>query len=64
LSVTPCAVRGMMRRREIPKDAILRIGRRVRYIPARIHAWVGFTPGMEITPSLTKEEFDLFRPIQ
>ena len=40
LRITPMAARAMLRRRELPREAILKIGRRVRLRAEIVKAWV------------------------
>jgi hypothetical protein len=40
LRITPTAARAMLRRRELPPKAIVKIGRRVRLRAEMIKAWV------------------------
>lgn len=40
LRITPMAARAMFRRRELPPEAILKIGRRVRLRAEIVKAWV------------------------
>ena len=40
MSVTPLAVRGMLRRREFPAQAVVKIGRRVRLRADVVQQWV------------------------
>ena len=40
LRITPMAARAMLRRRELPPMAIIKIGRRVRLRAEMIKAWV------------------------
>ena len=40
LRITPMAARAMLRRRELPREAILKIGRRVRLHAEIVKAWV------------------------
>lgn len=40
LRLTPMAVRGMLRRREFPEGAILKVGRRVRIRVALVQDWI------------------------
>ena len=40
LRITVLAARAMLRRRELPADAVIKIGRRVRLRAERIKAWV------------------------
>jgi hypothetical protein len=40
LRITPMAARAMLRRRELPPKAIVKIGRRVRLRAEMIKAWV------------------------
>ena len=41
LRLSEPGVRGMLKRREIPKDCILKLGkRRLRFIPDRVRAWL------------------------
>ncbi|MEK7469262.1 MAG: hypothetical protein AAB074_17955 [Planctomycetota bacterium] len=48
MRISPDALRSMMRRREIPLECILKMGkRRVRLVTAKLLAWIGYRP----TPS-------------
>ena len=40
LRITPMAARAMLRRRELPREAILKIGRRVRLRAEIVKSWV------------------------
>jgi len=42
LSVTIAAVRAMWKRKEIPPDAAVRLGRRLRFDEAVINRWIGW----------------------
>src|SRR5260221_14660379 len=44
LSMTEHGVRCMLRRRHIPLEATVRIGRRVRFRPEAIRAWIQRSP--------------------
>ncbi len=44
LSMTEHAVRCMLRRHQIPLEATVRIGRRVRFRPEAIRAWIQRIP--------------------
>lgn len=40
LCMSERALRSMLYRDEIPKDAVVRIGRRIRFIPAALRGWI------------------------
>jgi hypothetical protein len=40
LRITPMAARAMLRRRELPPESVLKIGRRVRLRAEIVKAWV------------------------
>ena len=40
LSLTEHAVRTMLRRNQLPPDAIVRIGRRIRFRSSALRAWI------------------------
>ncbi len=40
MSMTPLAIRGMLRRREIPSHAVIKIGRRIRLRADVIKEWI------------------------
>lgn len=40
MSMTPLAIRGLLRRREIPAPAVIKIGRRVRIRADMVQEWV------------------------
>lgn len=42
LSVTAQAVRSMLKRRQIPEDAIVHVGRRLRFDEQAIHRWLSW----------------------
>lgn len=42
LSVTTQAVRSMLKRRQIPEDAIVHLGRRLRFDEVAVTRWIGW----------------------
>jgi hypothetical protein len=39
------AINGMMRRRAIPAEAIIHVGKAVRFLPSAIYSWLGLEKG-------------------
>jgi predicted DNA-binding transcriptional regulator AlpA len=40
MSMTERALRCMLHRRQVPRDVMVRIGRRIRFRPSELRAWI------------------------
>lgn len=47
LSMTAAALRQMVCKRAIPEGCIIRIGRRVRFVPSKVRKWLGLGGSMQ-----------------
>ena len=55
LNLSEAGARGMLKRREIPADCIVRLGkRRLRFIPDRIRTWLQLDEQDDTSPAVEK----------